>query len=127
MSLIGPYTELRSNSALFIADSSNAAVLLLMMANDFSGVLIKVVVADAAVVNAAVAWPRRLDREINAVRANVEEICREFNSINEIIVRLFTWSHVALQSTSRHASQRPEDRNLLAGFIQIGIVGTSKV
>eukprot|EP00985_Skeletonema_marinoi_P024117 scaffold16550_cov148-Skeletonema_marinoi.AAC.2 len=75
------------------------------MANDFGGVLIKVVVADAAVVNAAAAWPRRLDREINAVRANVEEVCREFNSINEIIVRLFTWLHVALQSTSisRHA------------------------
>jgi len=69
-----------------------------MMANDFGGVLIKVVVADAAVVNAAVAWPRRLDREINAVRANVEEICREFDSINEII-GLFTWLHVALQST----------------------------
>eukprot|EP00984_Skeletonema_dohrnii_P000863 scaffold257_cov85-Skeletonema_dohrnii-CCMP3373.AAC.7 len=49
LSSIGPCTELRSDSALFIADSSNAAVLLLMMANDFSGVLIKVVVADAAV------------------------------------------------------------------------------
>eukprot|EP00985_Skeletonema_marinoi_P026943 scaffold21350_cov95-Skeletonema_marinoi.AAC.1 len=91
--------ELRSDSAFFIADSSNAAVLLLMMANDFGGVLIKVVVADAAVVNAAVAWPRRLDREINAVRANVEEICRESDGMNEIIVRLFTWFHVALQST----------------------------
>jgi len=107
---------LRSDSAFFIAGSSNAAVLLLMMANDFGGVLIKVVVADAAVVNAAAAWPRRLDREINAVRANVEEICRESDGMNEIIVRLFTWFHVALQSTSRHASQ--------ANLHSDGIVGT---
>ena len=73
------------------------------MAKDFGGVLIKIVVADAAVVNAAVAWPRRLDREINAVRANVEEICRESDGMNEIIVSLFTWFHVALQSTSIRA------------------------
>ena len=73
-----------------IADSSNAAVLLLMMANDFGGVLIKICCPDAAVVNAAAAWPRRLDREIIAVWANVEEICRESDGINEIIVHLVT-------------------------------------
>lgn len=81
---------MRSDSTLCIADSSNAAVLLLMMANDFGGVLIKICCPDAAVVNAAAAWPRRLDREINAVRANVEEICRESDGINEIIVHLVT-------------------------------------
>lgn len=88
---IGPYTELRSDRALLIDDSSNVAVLLLMMAEeeeDFGGVRIKNVEAAAVVVNAALAWPRRVDREINGTaRATVEEICRKVDSTNEIIVR----------------------------------------